>query len=210
MTSTCHFETGFGNRTSWNFTFGVGDSHSKRNHLVKVESPTSFCVANSDWVNWLWWNFANKSCRCLPAHRRRPEPVFDVSIPPWSHGLSPETRRGPSAAYVSSSAAVFLLLFDSGNTPSGCASNYGKWGKGMTGFTGSAGCGLLTGGHRDFIAEPGGKSGWGFGVIIVEERADAAVVGDGKKIGPLRQVGGGLQSELSAGCAGCVPFKTTR
>jgi hypothetical protein len=26
-------------------------------------------------------------------------PVINVSIRPWSHGLSPETRRGPSAAY---------------------------------------------------------------------------------------------------------------
>jgi hypothetical protein len=31
---------------------------------------------------------------------RRLVPVFNVSIRPWSHGLSPETRRGPSAAYA--------------------------------------------------------------------------------------------------------------
>ena len=49
-TSTGHFETGLGNRTSWNLTSGGTVSRSSRNHLLKVESPTPFCVANSDWV----------------------------------------------------------------------------------------------------------------------------------------------------------------
>ncbi len=99
-TSTGQRDAGLGSRTSWNFTFGGTAARSKRNHRLRLDSPMLCWAANSFCVNRLWWNFASNRCRRLDVQCRRLFPLFCVSIPPWSHSLSPETRRGPSAAYV--------------------------------------------------------------------------------------------------------------
>ena len=103
-TSTGQREAGLGSRTSWNFTFCRTASRSSRNHRLRLDSPMLCWAANSFCVNRLWWNFASNRCRRLDVQCRRLFPLFCVSIPPWSHSLSPETRRGPSAAYSGSPA----------------------------------------------------------------------------------------------------------
>ena len=105
-TSTGQRDAGLGSRTSWNFTFGGTAARSKRNHRLRLDSPMLCWAANSFCVNRLWWNFASNRCRRLDVQCRRLFPLFCVSIPPWSHSLSPETRRGPSAAYPILTVAV--------------------------------------------------------------------------------------------------------
>ncbi len=113
-TSTGQRDAGLGSRTSWNFTFGGTAARSKRNHRLRLDSPMLCWAANSFCVNRLWWNFASNRCRRLDVQCRRLFPLFCVSIPPWSHSLSPETRRGPSAAYIAT--AHYERTFDRQST----------------------------------------------------------------------------------------------